>query len=180
MIHTDRLTLRPLAESDTDRLMEFWNLPEVMRWLLRGPSTADGLSGWIRQSTQSPDAHTQAVLLDDVVIGVVNLRLGDGLNQPGGPTRTVADLGYTFDPAYSGRGLATEAVRAVITMAFDDLGARRVTAGAFADNVASVRILEKLGMRREEYAVRDSWHAELGWIDGCSYALLADETRNRP
>lgn len=175
MIRTDRLVLRPLDQSDTERLMEFWNLPEVTRWLLRGESTAEGLRGWIQKNAENPDDHSQAVLLDDVVIGVVNLRLGDGFTQPGGPTRTVADFGYTFDPAYAGRGLATEAARAAVAMAFDELGARRVTAGAFADNIASVRVLEKLGMRREEYAVRDSWHAELGWIDGCTYALLADE-----
>ena len=175
MIRTERLVLRPLVESDTDRLMEFWNLPEVIRWLLRAESTADGLRAWIATNAENPDDHSQAVLLDDVVIGVVNLRLGDGYSQPGGPTRTVADFGYTFDPAHGGRGFATEASRAAVTMAFDELGARRVTAGAFADNVASVRVLEKLGMRREEHAVRDSWHAELGWVDGCTYALLADE-----
>jgi RimJ/RimL family protein N-acetyltransferase len=40
-----------------------------------------------------------------------------------------------------------------------------------------VRILEKVGFRREEYGVGDSWHAELGWLDGCSYALLAASWR---
>jgi RimJ/RimL family protein N-acetyltransferase len=175
MIRTERLVLRPIASTDTDRLMEFWNLPEVMQWLVRDPSTADGLRGWIDKATADPDDHSQVVLLDDIVIGSVNLRLQDGFTQSGGPTRTVADFGYTFDPAYAGNGYATEAARAVVDHAFDALGARRVTAGAFVDNVASVRVLEKLGMRREEHAVRDSWHAELGWIDGCTYALLADE-----
>jgi RimJ/RimL family protein N-acetyltransferase len=175
MIRTDRLVLRPVAESDTDRLMEFWNLPEVTNWLLRGPSTADGLRGWIAKAAADPDDHSFVVLLDEVLIGSVNLRLEDGYVQPGGPRRSVADFGYTFDPAYAGRGYATEAARAVVDHAFDVLGARRVKAGAFAENTASVRVLEKLGMRREEHAVRDSWHAERGWIDGCTYALLADE-----
>lgn len=175
LIRTERLALRPMVESDVDRIMEFWNLPDVLTWLLRGPSTADGLIGWIAKAAENPHDHSQVVLLDDLVIGTVNMRLETGYIQPGGPEHTVADFGYTFDPAYAGQGYATEAARAMVDHAFDVLGARRVKAGAFADNVASVRILEKLGMRREEYAVRDSWHAELGWLDGCTYALLADE-----
>ena len=55
----------------------------------------------------------------------------------------------------------------------------RVTAGCFADNVASWRVMEKLGMRREQHGVRDSWHAELGWIDGFTYAILAEEWATR-
>jgi hypothetical protein len=46
-----------------------------------------------------------------------------------------------------------------------------------ADNLASVRILEKVGMRREQHGVRDSGHAELGLLNGYTYALLADEWR---
>lgn len=38
-----------------------------------------------------------------------------------------------------------------------------------------MRILEKAGMRREQHGVGDSWHAELGWLDGFTYAILAEE-----
>ena len=67
-----RLLLRPLVESDTDRLLEFWNLPEVTRWLLRAASTAEGLRGWIRACTENPDDHSQAVLFDGVLVGVAS------------------------------------------------------------------------------------------------------------
>ncbi|MGW4930115.1 hypothetical protein ACWEOH_13255 [Agromyces sp. NPDC004153] len=36
-------------------------------------------------------------------------------------------------------------------------------------------MMEKLGMRREQHGVKDSWHAELGWVDGFTYGILADE-----
>ena len=65
--------------------------------------------------------------------------------------------------------------RALLDLAFAELGLHRVTAGCFADNVASWRVMEKLGMRREQHGVRDSWHAELGWIDGYTYGILAEE-----
>ena len=43
--------------------------------------------------------------------------------------------------------------------------------------VASWRVMEKAGMRREQHGIRDSWYADLGWIDGYTYAVLADERR---
>lgn len=80
-----------------------------------------------------------------------------------------------MDPRYADRGHATSVARGLLVAAFDHLGLRRVTAGCFADNLASVRVLEKAGMRREQHGIKDSWHAELGWIDGYTYAMLARE-----
>lgn len=50
-----------------------------------------------------------------------------------------------------------------------------MTAGCFADNTASWRVMDKAGMRREQHGVKDSWHAELGWVDGYTYAMLREE-----
>ncbi|HEX8767440.1 MAG TPA: GNAT family protein, partial [Jatrophihabitans sp.] len=60
---------------------------------------------------------------------------------------------------------------------FTDLGLRRVTANCFADNEASWRLMERVGMRRELYTVRESLHRSGEWLDGIGYALLADEWR---
>lgn len=175
MIHTERLVLRPLEVGDAGRLLEFWNLPEVTYWLLRPTRTAGELHEFLRGVTEDLHDHSLAILCEGVVVGAVDLDLVGGPSQRGGPARTVAHVGYTIDPAHAGRGYATEAALAAMDHAFDQLGARRATATAYVDNVASVRILEKLGMRREGHGRRDAWHAELGWLDGCSYALLADE-----
>ena len=59
------------------------------------------------------------------------------------------------------------------------LGLRRVTAGCFAGNEPSWRLMERVGMRREAHAVRDSLHRSRGWLDGLTYALLAEEWRDR-
>jgi RimJ/RimL family protein N-acetyltransferase len=174
-VRTPRLELRPARDEDMDRILEYRNLPEVTRWLLRTEvDPASFREAW-RQAAQDPDDHSVAVALDGVVIGTVSLDVVDGMGQPGMPPRTEAELGYTFDPAYGGRGYATEAVTAMVAHAFGRLGVRRITAGCFADNLASVRILEKVGMRREQHGVGDSWHAERGWVDGYTYALLAED-----
>jgi len=177
---TERLRLRPVRAEDADRVLEYRNLPEVTRWLLHTEvDPADFAAAWQRRALD-PDDHSIAAVLDGVVIGTVSLAVVDGMGQPGMPPRTEGELGYTFDPAYGGRGYATEAVAAVLAYAFDRLGVRRITAGCFADNLASVRVLEKVGMRREQHGIRDSWHAELGWVDGYTYALLADAWRHQP
>lgn len=171
-LRTDRLLLRPVQETDFDRILEYRNLPEVTRWLLRTVVDPEAFRQAWRAAGENPDDHSVAVLLDGVVIGTVSLDLTDGMGQPGMPARTEAEIGYIFDPAYGGHGYATEAVSAVLARAFDELGVHRVTAGCFADNAASVRILEKVGMRREQHGVEDSWHAELGWVDGLTFAML--------
>jgi RimJ/RimL family protein N-acetyltransferase len=176
-LRTERLELRPVRSEDIDRLLEYRNLPEVTRWLLSTEVDPASLRVAWRRAAEDPDDHSVAVTLDGVVIGTVSLDVVDGMGQPGMPLRTEADLGYVFDPAYGGHGYATEAVTAMVAYAFDRLGIRRITAGCFADNLASVRILEKVGMRREQHGVGDSWHAELGWVDGYTYALLAEVWR---
>jgi RimJ/RimL family protein N-acetyltransferase len=176
---TDRLELRPVVAADLDRILEYRNEPAVIRWLIRTVVEPEAFRAAWRTAADDPHHHGLAVVLDGMVIGVVALEVTDGMGQPGMPERTEASLGYIFDTAYGGHGYAKESVAAVVAMAFDELGVRRLTAGCFADNLASVRILEGLGMRREQHGVQDSWHEELGWIDGFTYGLLAEEWRAR-
>jgi RimJ/RimL family protein N-acetyltransferase len=178
-LRTDRLELRLVRDEDIDRILEYRNLPEVTWWLLRTEVDPASFRAAWRRAAEDPNDHGVAVVLDGVVIGTVSLYVVNGMGQPGMPERTEAELGYIFDPAYGGQGYATEAVTAMVAYAFDQLGVRRITAGCFAGNVASVRILEKVGMRREQHGLSDSWHAELGWVDGYTYGLLAREWRER-
>ncbi|WP_431886270.1 GNAT family N-acetyltransferase [Micromonospora wenchangensis] len=173
-LRTPRLSLRQVGDGDVDRILEYRNLPEVTYWLLRTEVEPAAFRAAWRRAADDPDDHSRAVVLDGLVIGTVSLDVLDGMGQPGMPTRTEAQLGYIFDPAHGGRGYATEAVTAMVGYAFTWLGVRRITAGCFADNLASVRVLEKVGMRREQHGVGDSWHAERGWVDGYTYALCAD------
>jgi RimJ/RimL family protein N-acetyltransferase len=88
-----------------------------------------------------------------------------------------AELGWVLHPDHVGHGYATEAVRELIRLCFEDLGLRRLTANCFAANDASWRLMERVGMRRELYTVRESLHRCGEWLDGMGYALLADEWR---
>ena len=85
-----------------------------------------------------------------------------------------AEIGYTLDPAYQGKGLASEAVSAVLDYAFDAFNLHRVIAHVDIENARSIALLERLGFRREAHFVRNYWFKEK-WIDEYLYATLQEE-----
>jgi RimJ/RimL family protein N-acetyltransferase len=174
---TRRLELRPPAGDDLDAVLAWRHHPDVTRWLLTTTVDPQAYRRAWEAGLDDPCDHSVVALADGEVVGTLSLEVRDGMGQgPDSPARgSEGLLGYLLDPAHHGLGYATEMVRAALDLAFGELGLRRVTAGCFADNTASWRVMEKAGMRREQHGIRDSWHAELGWVDGFTYAVLGDE-----
>lgn len=177
-VRTDRLTIRPVTIDDLARLYEIRALPGVSHWLTQAPSSyAEYLE---RNNNAVRLGQTLAIELGGVVVGDLYLAVEAPWSQLEAAPRahgTLGVVGWCVDPAYAGRGLATEGATALLRICFDGLGVRRVVAGAFAANVASVRVMQKIGMRQESYGVRESLHRDLGWLDGVGYAILAEEWR---
>lgn len=173
-LETPRLTLRPAELTDSAALWRHRGLPEVGKWLGWHPvDRAD----W---DVTYPEKYRDylVVELEGNIIGDLMLRIGDGWGQrevKAQTARVQAELGWTFAPEVGGNGYATEAVAALISVCFDHIGLRRIEAGAFAENEPSWRLMERVGMRRESYSVKESLHRDLGWSDGVLYAMLADE-----
>jgi RimJ/RimL family protein N-acetyltransferase len=84
------------------------------------------------------------------------------------------EVGFIFDRAHQGRGYATEAARAFLAFAFERMGFHRVIGRAEARNVASARVLEKLGMRREALFQENEW-VKGEWQSEVVYAILDHE-----
>jgi RimJ/RimL family protein N-acetyltransferase len=178
-IRTERLVLRPATVEDAEATWRFRRLESVGQWLTRAPQTPE------EHRSRFIDAESLAksliVELDGEVIGDLMVDIGDAWAQAEVADRArgvQADLGWVFHPGAGGRGLATEAVREVLRICFEELGLRRVTAECFAANESSWRLMERLGMRREAHSVRDALHRSGEWLDGYAYALLADEWRS--
>jgi RimJ/RimL family protein N-acetyltransferase len=177
-VRTERLTIRPAAFDDLDATWRFRQLESVGRWLSRAPRTLDEHRSHL--GTAESLARTLIIERDGEVIGDLMIKVGDGWAQAEVAERAQgvqADLGWVLDPEHAGQGYATEAVREVLRLCFEDLGLRRVTAGCFADNETSWRLMERVGMRRELHSVRESLHRSAGWLDAYEYALLAEEWR---
>lgn len=175
-VETERLTLRPGTADDADAVWAYRRLEPVARWISELP--ADEVEFRTRFAAPERLADTLVVEREGRVIGDLMVRVEDAWAQKevADQARAVqAELGWVFDPAQQGHGYATEAVRELLRICFAELGLRRVTALCFADNAPSWRLMERVGMRREEHNVRDSLHRSGEWLDGFGYAMLADE-----
>ena len=89
------------------------------------------------------------------------------------------EVGFVFHPDHHGRGYATEAGRALLTLGFETFELHRMVGSLEARNVASARVLERLGMRREAHFVDNEWVKD-EWQSELVYALLAREWREQP
>ena len=179
-VRTERLLIRRPTAADAETTWRYRRQEAVSRWMTSASTDLDEY----RARFEDPQrmAKTMVVEHDGALVGDLMLAVEDAWAQAEVEELgkgVHAELGWCLDPAYGGRGLATEAVRALISVAFDRLGLRRVTANCFADNEPSWRLMERVGMRREAYTVRDSLHRSGQWLDGMMYALLAEDWHAR-
>ena len=172
VLKTTRLVLRELYEGDADDIFVFRSDPEVQKY--NGVPMADvaevaGMVQFSRDQFAGQHGLLWAVERTDDhrVVGLV------GLSYDSYHAR--ASAGYDFARQVWGRGLATEALQAVIRFGFEQMGLNRIEAETIADNAASVRVLEKLGFTcegiRKEYSLEDDgvYH------DDAIYALLRQQ-----
>jgi RimJ/RimL family protein N-acetyltransferase len=179
-LHTERLTLRPATADHADPTWKYRQLESVNAWLTGCPADLDGY----RQMFCEPVRLAATVIVtlghDSAapIIGDFMLRREDAwaqLDVADQARGAQAELGFVLDPARIGHGYATEAVRELLRYCFQDLGVRRVIANCFLDNDTSWRLMERVGMRRELHAVRESLHRSGQWLDTVGYAILRQE-----
>jgi ribosomal-protein-alanine N-acetyltransferase len=148
LLQTARLWLRPAVSTDLPYLHRLWNEPAVGRFLWDGePVCPERAQAVLATSAASFAAEGFGLWMlvsraDGLALGFCALRHPEG--------SSAVELLYAVQPAHCGRGLATEASRAVLAYAFDTLGLAEVEAGANPANVGSWRVLEKLGMTLRE------------------------------
>ncbi len=172
------LLLREVNATEIEQMHILRNDSLVNRFMLRTNVDAETFrSEWLAVPASETDMSC-VVEMDGEIVALGFLDIVDGMGQPGMPQGTEGIIGYIVDPKFWGQGIASNLVKGLLSAAFKSLGLRRVTATCNADNAASVRVLEKAGMRREQHGVADSWHEEHGWIDSYQYAILSHEWRD--
>jgi RimJ/RimL family protein N-acetyltransferase len=174
-MRTERLVLRNPEPRDAEGLFAYYSDPDVMRYLLTPPLDRRGAEAEIRRRLPGPAGQGRGINLI-LVVELDGQMVGDLFLMPKGPSYSQAEVGWSLDPRFGGRGIATEAARAAIHLAFDHYGAHRVTAQLDARNHRSAALCERLGMRREAHKRRDYW-SKGEWTDSFEYAVLADEWR---
>jgi len=168
-IETARLRLRRLATDDLTALHAIQSREDVARWLFWDPRDED-------QVRTSLDAHIArpfdegvvlAIDLDGELIGTANVAVGE---------HRQGEIGFMLHPDHQGHGYATEAAEAIVELAFGTYRLHRVYGCVEPRNTASVRVLERLGMRREAHLIENEW-GKGEWRSEAIYAILAREWR---
>jgi RimJ/RimL family protein N-acetyltransferase len=174
-LRTERLLLRPFTDEDLGALHDMQSRVEVVRYLYWGPRSRDQVGEMLERIKKltSLDEEGHAVRLAVVlpesgaVVGDVSLRRVNEEHDQG-------EIGFVIHPDHQGHGYATEACVLLLEMGFRRLGLHRIIGRADARNVGSVRVMERLGMRREAHFLENEL-IKGEWGDEVVYAILAAE-----
>lgn len=167
-LETQRLTLRRFTASDGPAVHRYMGDPLVTRWLPEGRLDKAGAQTFAdKNAGRRPRAIAVVKRASGELVGHMDYHPWFG--------RATHEIGWAIGRPHQRQGYATEAARALLAHAFETLRCHRVIATCQPENVASWRVMDKLGMRREAH-FRQGLFREIGeWWDEYFYALLAEE-----
>ncbi|MCB2197954.1 GNAT family N-acetyltransferase [bacterium] len=173
-IHTERLIVHPLGMDDANALFQYRSDPDICRYQGWEPETVEEVQTFIAANLEKqPDTPGQWYQLGLYERDSGEL-VGDcGLHVLEDDPRQV-EIGITLAPDVHGRGLATEALHAILGYLFNELGKHRVFGSVDPRNTASVALLERIGLRREAHFIESLWFKG-EWVDDVIYAILKRE-----
>lgn len=149
-LETERLILRKMRPSDRSDMFEYARLEDVTRYLLWKPHSDDEYTlqylRYIESRYKSGSFYDWAIVLKDSgkMIGTCGFTRFDH-------EADCAEIGYVINPKYRGTGIAAEAAREVVRFGFERLALHRIEARFMYGNEASLRVMQKLGMKFEGY-----------------------------
>jgi RimJ/RimL family protein N-acetyltransferase len=175
-LRTERLLLRTMTPADAADVHAYQSLEEVCRYLTFEPRSREEVEERVARYAEAVtlagdgDYWQLAIVRADApgrVIGDLYFTIKSVANATG-------EIGWTLHPDFSGHGYMTEAARAVLGIAFEEIGLHRVRAELDPRNVTSVALCGRLGMREEAHFVEDLWFKG-AWGDTGIYAMLERE-----
>lgn len=173
-IQTARLLVRRFQDGDLPAFLEYRNDPEVARYqswdVIPEPN---GLAMIQEQKRIEPGVPGQWFQFAIELKETGQLAGDCGLCVLVQDARQ-AQLGITLARPYQGKGLAAEAVSAVLDYAFINLDLHRVVATVDAENARSAALMERVGLRREGHFMKNAWFKG-HWSDEYLYAVLQAE-----
>ncbi len=167
-IKTERLLLRPLNVSDLKRVHEYASDKENTKYMMFLPHETETetknflLGAEAEWGKDNPQFYEFAVVLNGAQIGAVSLYLDE--------TRLQGELGWIISKQFQQKGYATESAKAVIAFAENNLKLQKLTAQCDFRNVASAKVMQKLGMTllsdngTRTYAKRNETARELTYV----------------
>ena len=147
---TERLLLREFTKQDVDAIAEFRRDPRYLEYYYRPAYTREECVRFVDKciawSKESPRCKFQLAITDrsnGILLGNCGIRTESIESQRG-------DIGYELSPVYWGQGFASEAVRSILQIGFEDLDLDEIEARCVVANKRSVRLLHRLGFEETE------------------------------
>lgn len=172
-LYTKRLILRKMNIRDDEDVYEYSRDPRVSRYLLWYPhdslKTTRGYLKYIEKRYKCATFYDWAIVLkeENKMIGTCGFTSLDVENNKG-------EVGYVVNASYWNRGIASEALEAVMQFGFTELDLHRIEAKYMVENPVSARVMEKAGMAFEGIS-RSMIYAKGRYVDVGTYAILKNE-----
>lgn len=169
-LETKRLILRPIALDDKYEIFDYRSDKVSNKYQGWIPKTIDDVESFIGKiSTKINETETwfQFVITEKEthkIIGDLGIHFFDSENKQ-------AEIGCTLNKEFQNKGFATESVKRVIDYLFKELNKHRIIASIDPDNKNSIRLVERIGFRKEAHFV-ESLLINGKWVDDLIYALL--------
>jgi len=167
-LRTGRFVLRELGRADAAALFPSFSDPALMRWWSRAPFASEAeLAAWLVPDSGWEAGRSWAVTESEGGKAIASLSAtdrGDGITE----------VGYLVSSDWQRKGVAREALAALIDHLVGTEGRRRIYADVDPDNAASNRLLESLGFTLEG-RLREQWTTHIGRRDSLIWGLLAQE-----
>lgn len=173
-LDSERLLLREFSLSDWPAVNAYTSDPEVVKYLPFGPTTEEQTREHLSQCLAYAVEQPRRIYELAVVLRAENHLIGTATIALHPHERRNASFSYLLHRMYWGQGYATEAMRTLFSFGFGDLQLHRLEDTCDTRNLASARVMEKLGMRREGHLRETIWK-DGHWYDEYSYAILANE-----
>jgi RimJ/RimL family protein N-acetyltransferase len=174
-IQTSRLIIRPFEAADIDDVIAYHSRPDVTQYLYWKTRNHSEVRKVLKKRVATKTLRQEG---DSLVLAVEVIEtckvIGDLYLMWRSQEHQQAEIGFVFNPDYHGQGYATEASEVILSLGFREYGFHRIFGRCDARNVASYRLMERLGMRREAHLI----HNELfkgEWSDELIYAILQNE-----
>jgi RimJ/RimL family protein N-acetyltransferase len=171
-LETPRLVIRRFQDNDLAKLIAYRADPDVARyqmWETYNETQAKELIGSVKNKEPGEPGAFQFAL-ESKSFGEL---IGDLMLRADEHDKRLGEIGYTLAKHAQGQGLATEAMQALLKFCFETLSMHRLSATADPRNLPSLKLLERLGFRREAYFVKSLWFKG-EWADDVVYALLKE------
>lgn len=171
MIETPRIILRPIAPHDREAIFSYRSDAETNQYQSWVPKTIEEVDQFIAKNPASfnqPETWFQLVISEqetNAIIGDMGVHFIDDYQ---------VEIGFTLSKEKQGKGFATESVKALINYLFETLNKHRIIASIDPANTNSIRLLERVGFRKEAH-FKQSLLINNQWVDDVIYGLLKSE-----